>query len=94
MPIGKAIDFKIDGKELKVVGYYSSNDGLDEYLVNANTYKYNIIIKNPHMLIAADDKTSLILDKNEALIIKNISIKLIAKSTPAKIKASIILFST
>lgn len=60
MPIGKAIDFKIDGKELKVVGYYTSNEGVDEYLVNANTYKYNIIIKIPHMFIVANDKKAMI----------------------------------
>ena len=51
MPLNKKIDIKINGKKLKVVGYYERilNNSVNYYFVNNNTIKYNLI-KNASML--------------------------------------------
>ena len=43
MAIGKTIDQKVNGKKLKVVGYYKDASDSDFMLVNSNTVKYNVI---------------------------------------------------
>lgn len=61
--IGKYIDYKVNDKKLKVVGYYTSNDvSMDKYLVNNNTIKYNNILNNKGVSIYAKDK-ELVLNK-------------------------------
>lgn len=61
--IGKYVDYKVNDKKLKVVGYYtSSNTSMDKYLVNNNTIKYNNILNNKGMSIYAKDK-ELVLNK-------------------------------
>ena len=49
--IGANLDYKVNETPLKVVGYYHSNIGLDKYLVNENTIKYNLIINNSDLII-------------------------------------------
>ena len=55
--IGKYLDYKVNDKKLKVVGYYtSSNTDIDYYFVNNNTIKYNNIRNNDGFVIFAKDK--------------------------------------
>ena len=55
--IGKYLDYKVNDKKLKVVGYYtSSNVNMDYYFVNNNTIKYNNIRNNDGFVIFAKDK--------------------------------------
>lgn len=71
--IGKYIDYKVNDKKLKVVGYYTSSDSnMDTYLVNNNTIKYNNILNNKGVSIYPKDKNK-VLDKykNEKLNIKD-----------------------
>ena len=45
MKLNKTIKTKVNGKELKVVGYYDSKTDRQSYLVNPNTVKYSVIEK-------------------------------------------------
>lgn len=54
--LGKNLDYKVNGTQLKVVGYYHSNTELDKYLVNENTIKYNLITTNSDLVVYAKDK--------------------------------------
>ncbi len=60
MPIGSLLDVKVNGQKLKVVGHYTSSEGVNEYIVSANTFKYETIIQNANLLIIADDKEAMI----------------------------------
>ncbi len=60
--LNKKIDYKVNGKKLKVVGYYTSKDKYDLYLVNNNTVKYEVITKGSDLVIYAKDK-NLVLNK-------------------------------
>lgn len=71
--IGKYVDYKVNDKKLKIVGYYTSSDAsMDKYLVNNNTIKYNNILNNKGVSIYAKDK-ELVLNKyrNEKYNIKD-----------------------
>ena len=60
MKLNKTIDTKVNGKSLKVVGYYDSKTSKQEYLANNNTVKYNIISKNNGFTIYPKDKLSVV----------------------------------
>ena len=60
MKLNKTIDTKVNGKSLKVVGYYDSKTNKQEYLANNNTVKYNIISKNNGFTIYPKDKLSVV----------------------------------
>ena len=60
MKLNKTIDAKVNGKSLKVVGYYDSKTNKQEYLANNNTVKYNIISKNNGFTIYPKDKLSVV----------------------------------
>jgi len=60
MPLNKEIDEKVNGKKLKVVGYYSSNYDYNHYLVNNNTIKYGLITEANVLTIYSKDKKSTI----------------------------------
>ncbi len=62
MKLNKQINVKINGKKLKVVGYYSSKTDKQEYLVNNNTVKYDVITKNNGFMIYPKNKQS-VMDK-------------------------------
>ena len=53
--LGKTIDTKVNGKKLKVVGYYKSND-VDYMLTNNNTIKYDIVSKGKDLYLSVKDK--------------------------------------
>ena len=60
MKINKKINVEINGKQLTVVGYYDSQTNRQDYLVNNNTVKYDIISKNNGFTIYPKDKLSVI----------------------------------
>lgn len=62
MKLNKKIKNEVNGKQLTVVGYYDSRTNKQEYLVNNNTVKYNVISKNNGFTIYPKDK-QLVLDK-------------------------------
>ena len=43
MKIGSEISTKVNGRNLRVSGYYSDAQDSDFMLVNANTVKYNVV---------------------------------------------------
>lgn len=60
MKLSKPINVEVNGKKLIVVGYYDSKTNKQEYLVNTNTVKYNVISRNNGFMIYPKDKDSVI----------------------------------
>lgn len=61
MKLNKKISEKINEKELLVVGYYTSKTNRQDYLVNNNTIKYNVISNsNGFMVYPKNDKNILL----------------------------------
>lgn len=60
MKLNKTINTEVNGKELKVVGYYDSKTNRQDYLVNNNTVKYDVISKNNGFMIYPKDKISVL----------------------------------
>lgn len=59
-------DVEVNGKSLTVVGYYDSTTNRQDYLVNNNTVKYNVISSNNGFTIYPKDKLSVLNQfKNE-----------------------------
>ena len=56
MKLNKPIKTEVNGKQLKVVGYYESKTNRQDYLVNSNTVKYNVISKNNGFMVYSKDK--------------------------------------
>ncbi len=74
MPLNKNIDIKINNHKLKVVGYYKniSSQLIDDYLVNNNTIKYNLISNEKILTIYSKDKVkALDFFKKEKLNIQD-----------------------
>ena len=59
MKLNKTIKTKVNGVELKVVGYYTSKTNKQSYLVNNNTVKYNVISQNENLMIYPKDESKL-----------------------------------
>ena len=59
MKLNKTIKTKVNGVELKVVGYYTSKTNKQAYLVNNNTVKYNVISQNENLMIYPKDESKL-----------------------------------
>lgn len=64
--IGKKIPYKVNGKKLKVVGYYTTSKGIDEYLVSNQTLTYDLITKTANVSVYTDDK-AYVTDQLHAL---------------------------
>lgn len=62
MKLNKKIKNEVNGKQLTVVGYYDSKTNKQDFLVNNNTVKYNVISKNNGFTVYPKDKQS-VLDK-------------------------------
>ena len=62
MKINKPINVKVNGEELTVVGYYDSPENMQNYLVNNETVKYDLINKSNGFMIYTENKNAL-LDK-------------------------------
>ena len=54
--LNKTIKAEVNGKQLTVVGFYDSKTNKQEYLVNNNTVKYDVISKNNGFTIYPKDK--------------------------------------
>ena len=66
MPLNKEIDIKVNDKKLKVVGYYFSKDSKNDYLVNNNTVKYNLIKNSSDITVYPKQKDETIKKFREA----------------------------
>lgn len=60
MKLNKPINVEVNGKQLTVVGYYESKKNRQDYLVNYNTVKYNVISTNNGFMIYPKDKNNVI----------------------------------
>ena len=60
MPLNKEIEVKLNGKKLKVVGYYTSKYGLQEMYTNANTFKYLVLISKKSFTIMPKNKEEVL----------------------------------
>ena len=60
MKLGKTISEKVNGKKLKVVGYYSDKNDSDYMYVNNNTVKYALIRESSNITISPKDKEEAI----------------------------------
>lgn len=56
MKIGSEISTKVNGRNLRVSGYYSDARDSDFMLVNANTVKYNVVSTTSNITISPADK--------------------------------------
>ena len=65
MKLNKEIDKKVNGKKLKVVGFYFSSDNYDYYLTNTNTYKYLLITNTENIMVLGDNKNNVIKAFNQ-----------------------------
>lgn len=66
-------DLKVNGKKLKVVGYYKNVDNINSYFVSSNTKKYELIDQSRGMIVYTKDKDSLINKyKNNNIEFKNV----------------------
>ncbi len=64
--LNKTIKTEVNSKQLTVVGFYESKTNSQNYLVNLNTVKYDIISKAKNFLVYPKDKqTALNIFKNE-----------------------------
>lgn len=57
MKIGSEISTKVNGRNLRVSGYYSDARDSDFMLVNANTVKYNVVSTTSNITISPVDKS-------------------------------------
>lgn len=62
MKLNKPINVEVNGKQLTVVGYYDSQTNKQEYLVNNNTVKYNVISKSNGFTIYPKDKYAVMTE--------------------------------
>lgn len=60
MKLNKTIDATVNGQKLKVVGYYESKYGKEEYYANPNTVKYQVIENSQNLVICPKDKAQTI----------------------------------
>ncbi len=56
MPLNKEIDMKVGNTKLKVVGYYYSKSGEDNYYVSKETYKKNVILTHSNVIVYSSNK--------------------------------------
>lgn len=60
MKLNKTIDEEVNGEKLKVVGYYDSKTNRQDFLVNNNTVKYDVITKNNGFMIYPKNKLEVL----------------------------------
>ena len=68
MAIGKTIAQKVNGKKLKVSGYYKDANDSDFMLVNSNTVKYNVIRGKANITVCPKDKKAALRQLNNEKI--------------------------
>ena len=60
MKLNKTIQTKVNGVELKGVGYYESKTNRQNYFVNSNTIKYNVINNSTNFMIYTNNKEKVL----------------------------------
>ena len=60
MKLNKKIKTKVNNNELKVVGSYDSKSNIQEFLVNNNTVKYDVVNKSNGLMIYPKNKQDII----------------------------------
>ena len=68
MAIGKTIAQKVNGKKLKVSGYYKDANDSDFMLVNSNTEKYNVLRGIANITVCPKDKKAALRQLNDEKI--------------------------
>ena len=71
MKLKKTINYKVNDKKLKVVGYYTSSKYKDTYLVSNNTIKYNTITKKENIMIYPKNKEQIVDKYKDSFNIKD-----------------------
>ncbi len=59
MKLNKQINAKVNDTQLTVVGYYESKTNKQEYLVNSNTVKYDVITKKTGFMVHTKQKAEV-----------------------------------
>lgn len=73
MKLNKTIDEKINGNNLKVVGYYTSNEDINSYFTTENTIKYKLLSEKSNITIYSNNKDETInYFRNSDMNIENI----------------------
>lgn len=73
MKLNKTIDEKINGNNLKVVGYYTSNEDINFYFTTENTIKYKLLSEKSNITIYSNNKEETInYFRNTDMNIENI----------------------
>ena len=85
MPLNKKISTKVNGRQLVVVGYYSSKEVTDKVLATQKTIKYNLIAGSSNITVMPTDKAQTI----NALTEKGVNIIDIYKYDKEQYKQSI-----
>ena len=65
MPLNKEISTSINGKKLKVVGYYSSENPINYYLVNQKMILYQLIKKSQNITVYPKSKEEVLISLQE-----------------------------
>ena len=60
MKLYNTIDDKINGNKLKVVGYYDSKEGLNDYYTTQNTIKLKLLNEKSNITVYSNDKEKTI----------------------------------
>ncbi len=58
MKLNSHIDVRVNGRKLKVVGYYSSSTAKDRYYISSNTAKYNLVAESREFSVIGEDKAT------------------------------------
>ena len=70
--LNKQLDYKVNDRKLKVVGYYTTDNNINLYLTSNNTVKYELITKSSNLIFYPKDKeVALNKYKEEGLNIKD-----------------------
>lgn len=97
MKLDKEINDKVNGKKLKVVGYYDSKYNYNYYFTNLNTIKYNLIKNSSNLTLYSSNKEDTIDEfRNMNLNIKdsyNYSLENYKKGREDNVKNTLILSS-
>lgn len=71
MPLNEEVEITVNGRKLKVVGYYDSKENMNQIFTNNNTIKYSLIERYSIITVASTEKEKVINEFRN----KNISIE-------------------
>ncbi len=64
--LNKQLNYKVNDRKLKVVGYYTTDNNIDLYLTSINTVKYELITKSSNLIFYPKDKNEALIKYKEA----------------------------